>query len=38
MQKDYICYSLRGTIQNKNIVVVKVDKDSSIVMMKNQII
>ena len=32
--KDYTYHNLRGMIQNKKIVVVKGDKDSSVVIMK----
>ena len=32
--KDYTYHNLRGMIQNKGIVVVKGDKDSSVVIMK----
>ena len=32
--KDYTYHNLRGMIQNKDIVVVKGDKDSSVVIMK----
>ena len=32
--KDYICHNLRGMIQNKHIVVVKGDEDSSVVIRK----
>ena len=33
--KHYTYHNLRGMIQNKDIVVVKGDKDSSVVIMKN---
>ena len=33
--KDYTYHNLPGMIQNKDIVVVKGDKDSSVVIMKN---
>ena len=32
--KDYTYHNLRGMIQNKDIVVVKGDKDSSVVIIK----
>ena len=32
--KDYTYHNLRGMIQNKDIVVVKGDKDSGVVIMK----
>ena len=32
--KDYNCNNLRGMIQNKDIVIVKCYKDSSVVIMK----
>ena len=32
--KDYTCHDLRGMIQNKDIVVVQGDQDSSVVIMK----
>ena len=32
--KDYTYHNLRGMIKNKDIVVVKGDKDSSVVIMK----
>ena len=32
--KDYTYHNLRGIIQNKNIAVVKGDKDSSVIILK----
>ena len=37
LQKDYTYHNLRGMIQNKDIVVVKGDKDSSVVITKKYV-
>ena len=36
-RKDYTCHNIRGLVQNKDIVVAEGDKNSSIIVLKNQI-